>query len=130
MHPGIVRHIVVYVRKRVSRAKEQVISVTGLPESLQDDQNGRMRRYLVSMGIRTTCFVLAAIAIPVLHWTVVGWGLVIAAVILPYFAVVVANATRPRGSMVLGPVTSNDVAAPQLSPRRPDEEPPYEHEPV
>jgi hypothetical protein len=130
MHPGIARHIVVCVRKRVSRAKEQVISVTGLPESLQDDQNGRMRRYLVSMGIRTTCFVLAAIVIPVLHWTVVGWGLVIAAVILPYFAVVVANATRPRGSTAPGPVTPNDVTAPQLSPRRPDEEPPDEHEPV
>jgi hypothetical protein len=130
MHPGIARHIVMCVRKHFSHAKEQVISVTGLPASLQDDQNARMRRYLVAMGIRTTCFVLAAIAIPVLHWTVVGWGLVIAAVILPYFAVVVANATRPRGSTALGLVTPNDGTAPQLSPRRPDEEPPDEHEPV
>jgi hypothetical protein len=82
------------------------------------------------MGIRTACFVLAAITIPVLHWTVVGWGLVIAAVILPYIAVVVANATRPRGNTTLGPVTPNDGAAPQLSPRRPDEEPRDEHKPI
>lgn len=101
-----------------------MFSVTGLPESLRNDQNTRMRRYLLSMGIRTACFVLAAIAIPVLHWTVVGWMLVIAAVILPYIAVVVANATRPRGVTNLGPVTPPDVAARPIASRRPDEEPP------
>ena len=105
-------------------------SVTGLPASLQDDQNGRMRRYLVSMGIRTVSFVLAVVALYVLHWTVVGWILVIAAVVLPYIAVVVANATRPRGGTAVGPVTPDDGAAPQLSPRRPDEEPPDDHGPV
>jgi hypothetical protein len=112
------------VRKHDARSSDPVFSVTGLPESLKDDQDGRMRRYLVSMGIRTACFILAAIAIPVLHWTVVGWGLVIAAVILPYIAVVVANATRPRGGKTLGPVTPNDGTARQISPRRHDEEPP------
>lgn len=83
-----------------------------------------MRRYLLSMGIRTLCFVLAVIAIALLHWTVVGWLFVIAAVILPYFAVVVANATRSLGGTTLGPVTPNHGAAPQISPRRPDEETP------
>jgi hypothetical protein len=83
-----------------------------------------MRRYLLSMGIRTACFVLAVIALGMLHWTVVGWGLVIAAVILPYIAVVVANAKRPQGGTGLGPVTPPDVAARQIAPRRPDEEPP------
>jgi hypothetical protein len=108
-----------------------VYSVTDLPSSLQEDQNARMRRYLVSMGIRTVSFVLAVVALSVLHWTVVGWILVIAAVILPYIAVVVANATRPRGGTAVGPVTPDDGAAPpQLSPRRPDEEPPDDHGPV
>jgi len=83
-----------------------------------------MRRYLWSMGIRTVCFVLAVVALGVLHWTVVGLVLVIAAVILPYVAVVVANATRSRGGTVLGPVTHNDGTAPELTTRRPDEEPP------
>jgi len=113
-----------HVKRQASRAHEPVYSVTGLPASLQDDQKGRMRRYLLSMGIRTACFVLAVVALGVLHWTVLGWCLVIAAVILPYFAVVVANATRSRGGTALGPVTPNDGRAPELSPRRPDEEPP------
>jgi Protein of unknown function (DUF3099) len=107
-----------------------VFSVTGLPASLEDDRRRRMRRYLLSMGIRTACFILAVVALGVLHWTVVGWGLVIAAVILPYIAVVVANAKWSRGAAGLGPVTPDDGAAPQLSPRRPDEEPPDEHGPV
>jgi hypothetical protein len=107
-----------------------VYSVTGLPASLQDDQNARMRRYLVSMGIRTVSFVLAVVALYVLHWTVVGWILVIAAVVLPYIAVVVANATRPRGGTAVGPLTPDDGTAPQLSPRRPDEEPPDDHGPI
>jgi Protein of unknown function (DUF3099) len=107
-----------------------VFSVTGLPASLRDDQSTRMRRYLWSMGIRTACFVLAVVALGVLHWTVIGWSLVIGAIILPYIAVVVANATRSRGGSVLGPVAPDDGAAPQLSPRRPDEEPPDDNGPV
>ena len=82
-----------------------------------------MRRYLLSMGIRTVCFVLAVVALAVLHWTVVGWVLITAAVILPYIAVVAANATRSQGSTALPPVTPNDGTAAQLLARRPDEEP-------
>jgi hypothetical protein len=101
----------------------QVFSVTGLPTSLQDDQDERMRRYLVSMGIRTICFILAVIALAGLHWTLIGWTLVVAAVILPYIAVVMANATRSRLGTTLGTVTTIDPATPQLSPDHPDEEP-------
>lgn len=81
-----------------------------------------MRRYLISMGIRTICFILAVIALAGLHWTLIGWTLVIAAVILPYIAVVMANATRSRLGTTLGPVV-NDPATPQLSPDRPNEDP-------
>ena len=82
-----------------------------------------MRRYLLSMGIRTVCFVLAVVTLGVLHWAVIGWIFVIGAVVLPYVAVVVANAKRPRGATTLGPVAPRDGAAPQLLSRRPDEEP-------
>ena len=111
------------VRKRASRRPEQVFSVTGLPASLEDDQAQRMRRYLMSMGIRTACFVLAVVALAVLHWTAIGWTLVAGAVVLPYIAVVMANATRSPQSTPLAPVTPED-RPPQISPRRPDEEPP------
>jgi len=83
-----------------------------------------MRRYLVSMGIRTVCFILAVISLAALHWTLIGWTLVIAAVILPYIAVVMANATRSRQGTTLGVVTTNGPAAPQVSPDHLDEDPP------
>jgi Protein of unknown function (DUF3099) len=101
-----------------------VFAVTGLPTSLQDDQGARMRRYLVSMGIRTISFILAVVALAWLHWTVIGWTLVISAVVLPYVAVVMANATRSRQSTPLGPATTDDPALPLLSPDRHDEDPP------
>jgi hypothetical protein len=93
-----------------------VFAVTGLPASLRDDQDVRMRRYLVSMGVRTTCFVLAVVAIVALHWTVVGWILLVAAVILPYIAVVMANATRPLRGTYLGPVPPDSPIPAQLAP--------------
>ena len=65
-----------------------------------------MRRYLFSMGIRTVCFLLSVLAIVVLHWTIVGWVLVAGAVVLPYVAVVMANATRARPAGTVAPVTS------------------------
>ncbi len=75
-----------------------------------------MRRYLVSMIIRTACFVLAVVAIVLLHWTVVGWVLVVAAVVLPYVAVVMANATRSLRSTYLGPVAPSNPMSAQLEP--------------
>ena len=112
------------MRKRASRPSEQVFAVTGLPTSLQDDQGERMRRYLVSMGIRTISFILAVVALAVLHWTLIGWTLVAAAVVLPYVAVVMANATRSRQSTTLGPLPTNSPTTPQPSGDRPDEDPP------
>lgn len=102
-----------------------MFAVTGLPASLDDDQGERMRRYLLSMGIRTACFILAVVAIVVLHWTFVGWVLIVAAVILPYIAVVMANAARSSLSTTLGPVTPNNPTPAQLSPPAPDEELPH-----
>ncbi len=112
------------MRKRASRPSQQVFAVTGLPTSLHDDQDERMRRYLVSMGIRTVCFILAVVALAWLHWTLIGWTLVVAAVLLPYVAVVMANATRSRTSTTLGPVESNSSTISQPSTDRPDEDPP------
>ena len=84
-------------------------SVTSAPQSLQDDQSYRMRRYLLSMGTRTACFLLAVLFIAVLHWTVAGWVMVVGAVVLPYFAVVMANVSRSRFSAPLG---SGDAVPP------------------
>ena len=81
-----------------------------------------MRRYLVSMTIRTACFLLAVIAIAVFHWAIVGWTLVVAAVILPYIAVVMANATRSARGTYRGEVPPSTATPAQLSPPGTDKE--------
>jgi hypothetical protein len=47
----------------------------------------RQRRYLISMSIRTLCFILAVVVHGPLRWVFVS-----AALVLPYIAVVMANA--------------------------------------
>lgn len=75
----------------VSRAPEAepVYTITEAQRGLSREQVGRTRRYLISMGIRTTC-VIAAIFVP--GWP--KWIFIVGAVVLPYLAVVIANAGR------------------------------------
>jgi hypothetical protein len=76
----------------VSRASQQpVYSVTGVRRGTSDDLAQRQRRYLISMSIRTVSFVLAVVT----HGPV-RWIFVAAALILPYIAVVMANAVGSR----------------------------------
>jgi hypothetical protein len=67
----------------------EVHRITDAGVSLTDDQAGRQRRYLIAMSIRTLC-VLGAVLAPS-PWR---WMLAVGAVILPYIAVVMANAGR------------------------------------
>lgn len=68
--------------------------MTSAPESLQDDQAHRMHRYLLTMGIRTTSFLVAVVTASMgAPWWV--WGtLAVLAIVLPYVAVVMANAVQ------------------------------------
>lgn len=68
---------------------DEVFTITEAQRGLSVEQVGRQRRYLVSMGIRTAC-VLGAILVP--GWP--RWVLLAGAVVLPYLAVVIANAGR------------------------------------
>ncbi|HEY7858568.1 MAG TPA: DUF3099 domain-containing protein [Candidatus Nanopelagicales bacterium] len=67
----------------------EVHRITTAAPGLTADQITRRRRYLISMTIRTLCFLGAVVTPP--PWR---WGLVVAAVLLPYIAVVMANARR------------------------------------
>jgi hypothetical protein len=69
----------------------EVHRITDADPGLTDDQRGRTRRYLVAMTIRTVCFI-AAVFTPS-PWR---WMFAAGAVVLPYLAVVVANAGRER----------------------------------
>jgi hypothetical protein len=67
--------------------------VTQARRSLSDDISFRQRRYLLMMGIRAACFVIAVVMF-VNH---LGWLTVIpaaGAIFIPYFAVVLANGGR------------------------------------
>jgi hypothetical protein len=63
--------------------------ITSAPKSLKNDLAGRQRRYLISMIIRTVCFLLT-VALPSPY----RWFALAGAMILPYVAVVIANAGR------------------------------------
>lgn len=89
-----------------------VQSVTSAPISAADDQGHRVRRYLLTMGIRVICGALALFTAGWLRWTFVTL-----AVVLPYIAVVMANAVGPRSGDAVAPVDHTPPAAlPEASP--------------
>jgi hypothetical protein len=102
--------------------------VTQARTSLSDDISYRQRRYLLLMGIRAVCFVIAIVMF-VNH---LGWLAAlpaIAAIFIPYFAVVFANGGREpnntRGFMEYRPnvPARRDPAPPPESGPRPSPPP-------
>ena len=81
-------------------------SVTSVAESRTEDQARRLKQYLLTMGIRTACFVLLVV---VDEWY--RWIFAAGAVFLPFFAVVAANAVKPRAVGRVRPVlpTADDT---------------------
>ncbi|MFG2090029.1 DUF3099 domain-containing protein [Spirillospora sp. NPDC048824] len=72
----------------------EVYTVTDAPRPMSEDIGYRQRRYLVSMGVRTVCFVGAILAAVggAPAWAVLV--LVAGALLLPYIAVIFANGGR------------------------------------
>jgi Protein of unknown function (DUF3099) len=90
----------------VSRASQQpVYSVTGVRRGTSDDLAQRQRRYLISMSIRTVSFVLAVVTHGPIRWVFVA-----AALILPYIAVVMANAVGTRSEEAPTPYVPQQAA--------------------
>lgn len=63
--------------------------ITSAPKRLSTDLAARQRRYLISMIIRTVCFLLTVVLPSPYRWFALA-----GAMVLPYVAVVVANAGR------------------------------------
>ena len=78
------------------RPHDEAIRITTAAESRDHDIRVRQRHYLVSMTIRVVCFVGAVIAgANGVTWL---WPLlIVGAIVLPYVAVVGANAAHTRG---------------------------------
>ncbi len=66
-------------------------SVTTAAESREADQRARLRHYLLTMSLRTVCFVLVIV---IDEWY--RWVFAFGAVVLPFIAVVAVNAVAPR----------------------------------
>ena len=69
--------------------KATAIVITNAQEALSFEQRGRARRYFVSMMIRTACFIATIFLPSPYRWFAMG-----GAFVLPYVAVVFANAGR------------------------------------
>lgn len=74
-------------------------SITSLPPSPDEERRGRVIRYAIAMSVRVLCILLAVF----LH----GWlqiAAIVGAIILPYFAVVIANVKmKQAGAEVVRP---------------------------
>lgn len=84
--------------------------ITSAPEPLADDLARRQRRYLWQMGIRVLCFVAAAVLWPYVP-VAVSLTLIAAAAILPYIAVLLANAGRERRDERGVPFEAREIGA-------------------
>jgi hypothetical protein len=73
------------------RKEDDSVRITSAHRPRSEDIGGRQKRYLISMAIRTACFILAVVSIG--HWFM--WVFLVGAVFLPYVAVVMANAGAP-----------------------------------
>lgn len=95
---------------RDQKREAPAVLITNAPKSRFQQLDERRRRYLISMGIRTVCLLLA-IVVPYTPARVV---LVIAAIALPWLSVVGANvplAREPGSAAVFRPNTRPALGA-------------------
>ena len=90
------------------------VRITTAASSREEDISRRQRRYVLSMGVRTACFIAAVLVGP--GW--LRWVLVAGAVLLPYVAVVMANAvtTKSDDFSLLGTPGGRHELAPGTGP--------------
>jgi len=73
--------------------KSDVVLITSAQDALSFEQRGRQRRYFVSMMLRTACFIATIFLPSPYRWIAMGGAL-----LLPYIAVVLANAGRENST--------------------------------
>lgn len=88
--------------------KRSAPSVTSVPPSPIDESRTRVRSYAITMSIRMLCFALAVLVTPYSWYT---WLFALGAMVLPYIAVVIANASRnTAGDPVETPTVAIDAS--------------------
>ncbi|MER7350152.1 DUF3099 domain-containing protein [Streptomyces aurantiacus] len=105
------------------QSSAEVFRITGARQGLADDVRGRQRRYVISMSVRTVSVIAAAVL-----WNVerhVALVALVLGILLPYVAVVIANAGRenaPSLPSTFVPAPSRPMLPPTASRGR-DAEP-------
>ncbi|WP_445400107.1 DUF3099 domain-containing protein [Streptomyces sp. LE64] len=96
----------------------EVFRITGARQGLTEDVRRRQRRYVISMSVRTVSFVLGAAL-----WDVQRYVAIVALVlgmVLPYIAVVIANAGRENApslpSIFVAPPVRPVLSGPAAEP--------------
>jgi fatty acid desaturase len=95
----------------MARNEPEPIRITSATYGHSADVAARQRRYIVSMAIRTVCFLLAV----VFAGTFWMWIFIIGSFILPPVAVVMANA-QAKTDPDTAPDTAFDPGRPELGP--------------
>ncbi|MFI6010779.1 DUF3099 domain-containing protein [Streptomyces sp. NPDC051243] len=105
------------MRKLHGGGNAQVFRITRARAGLQDDVRARQRRYVISMSVRTVSVILAASL-----WNVERHVAIVALVlglVLPYIAVVIANAGRENApslpSTFVAPPTRPMITPPRTN---------------
>ena len=99
----------------------QVPRITDARTAHTDEMRARMIKYSVSMGIRIVCLGLLFVVHGWLLWVVIA-----GAVVLPYFAVIIANAGSDTRNMTASESMIDTLPPPQLeapTPQEPDDSP-------
>ncbi|MDX3450705.1 DUF3099 domain-containing protein [Streptomyces sp. ME02-8801-2C] len=107
------------MRKQSNGGGAQVFRITGARQGLADDVRARQRRYVISMSVRTVAVVLAAVL-----WNVerhVAFVALVLGMVLPYIAVVIANAGRENAPGLPSTFVTVPVR-PMIAPTRPEED--------
>jgi hypothetical protein len=76
----------------MARGKPEPVRITTATRSHSDQVWAREKRYMVTMGIRTVCFVLAVVFFLAGMPAWLTWSFVVGSLFLPYIAVIMANA--------------------------------------
>lgn len=106
------RHAETSLQSEGSRRDDGVQRITGAPEAGHVERDARFVRYAWQMAIRTACFIAA--------FFTTGWVQVvffIAAIVLPYIAVVLANNGTVSNGEVLDAVPKNPASPPEFGSR-------------
>lgn len=105
----------------MARNDPEPVRITSAARSHSDDLGARQRRYVISMTIRTACFLLAVLAFT-LDWPKWAmWLFLVASFVLPYVAVVMANAGASTDPEDLDPFDPGPSGR-ALEGRRPDDD--------